>query len=267
VPVTRRRASASATDGALHAVRRHPLPGDRPAKTVTTADGTCAGVESLNIQNGDTVKYCYAISNPSDVSNPPGAPLYNVVLVDDNRTPADTSDDFAVVLTGLTDIDQDSQFDDLAAGATAYGEALVTITGAAGTQTNTGTASGEDSPYLPTTLTDTDTAAVVIRRRRASTSKVRLGRRRPDLGGRGQPDRPVPAVGTNPQFKFVVSNTGNVALSPVSLTDSDFTLTGCTIPTTLAVGGSFECIHGHVGRRPAHRHRHRDRHLRRHELQ
>ena len=47
-----------------------------------------------------------------------------------------------------------------------------------------------------------------------------------------------------PQFKFVLTNTGNVALSGVSLTDSDFGLAGCvpSVPTTLAVGASYECV-------------------------
>ena len=33
---------------------------------------------------------------------------------------------------------------------------------------------------------------------------------------------PYLASGTSPQFKFVVTNTGNVSLSSISLTDSDF---------------------------------------------
>ena len=48
----------------------------------------------------------------------------------------------------------------------------------------------------------------------------------------------------DPQFKFIVSNAGNVALSGVSLTDPDFDFTECAdaVPTSLAVGASFECI-------------------------
>jgi len=54
--------------------------------------------------------------------------------------------------------------------------------------------------------------------------------------------------GTNPQFQFVVTNTGNMELSSISLSDthissffdSDLT-TPCTIPSTLAVGETFTC--------------------------
>ena len=50
--------------------------------------------------------------------------------------------------------------------------------------------------------------------------------------------------GADPRFKFVLTNTGNVALSGVTLTDSDFSLAGCipSVPTTLAVGASYECV-------------------------
>ncbi len=45
----------------------------------------------------------------------------------------------------------------------------------------------------------------------------------------------------DPQFKFVVTNTGNVDLTGISLTDSEFDLSDCTVPP-LAVGASFECF-------------------------
>ncbi len=48
-------------------------------------------------------------------------------------------------------------------------------------------------------------------------------------------------TGIQLQFQFVVTNVGNVALSNITLTDSDFSLAGCTVPPTLAVGGSFSC--------------------------
>jgi hypothetical protein len=83
-------------------------------KTVTTAGGSCPGLENLTVTAGDTVKYCYAITNPSSC-----APLYNVKLVDDNGTPGDTGDDFTVTLSGLTDVDNDGTADDLNASSTA----------------------------------------------------------------------------------------------------------------------------------------------------
>ena len=53
---------------------------------------------------------------------------------------------------------------------------------------------------------------------------------------------PYMNAGIEPQFKFVVTNKGNVTLSNIELTDTDFSLAGCTIPSTLAAGASFECI-------------------------
>ncbi|NOR49395.1 MAG: DUF11 domain-containing protein, partial [Methanosarcinaceae archaeon] len=46
----------------------------------------------------------------------------------------------------------------------------------------------------------------------------------------------------SPEFKFVVNNTGNVNLTGINLTDSDFNLSDCTVPDLLAVGASFECF-------------------------
>jgi len=135
------------------------------AKTVTTANGTCPGTESLAIQSGDTVKYCYRVTNPSDVTQAPGAALYDVTSVtDDNRTPGNPADDFAVALTGLSDVDGDGQSDDLAAGGQAFGEQLVQVTaGQSGTYTNTAGVEGYQFPgdtALP--FTASDTASVVV---------------------------------------------------------------------------------------------------------
>jgi hypothetical protein len=53
---------------------------------------------------------------------------------------------------------------------------------------------------------------------------------------------PYALEGSDVKFKFVVTNTGDYALSNLALTDTDFDLTGCTIPLTLAVNASFDCI-------------------------
>ncbi len=45
----------------------------------------------------------------------------------------------------------------------------------------------------------------------------------------------------SPQFKFVVTNSGDAALTNISLTDSDFDLSSCTVPATLAKAASFKC--------------------------
>jgi uncharacterized repeat protein (TIGR01451 family) len=48
-------------------------------------------------------------------------------------------------------------------------------------------------------------------------------------------------VGTTVHYRIIVTNTGNVELTGVTLEDSISDLSGCTIPTTLAVGDHFNC--------------------------
>lgn len=121
-------------------------------KTVTDENGTCPGVESLAIAEGDTVKYCYEVSNVGT------QPVYDLNLTDDNGSPGDTGDDFDITInSGLTDEDSDGYMDDLAAGSTVYGEALVTInTAFGGSLTNIVLANGE--PVEP----DSDDATVTV---------------------------------------------------------------------------------------------------------
>jgi uncharacterized repeat protein (TIGR01451 family) len=60
------------------------------------------------------------------------------------------------------------------------------------------------------------------------------------------PTGPVTKAGSDVYFKFVVTNTGDVDLNSISLTDSDFELSCPTIDPLPANGGSFECIHGPI---------------------
>lgn len=44
-----------------------------------------------------------------------------------------------------------------------------------------------------------------------------------------------------------MTNTGDVTLTNVTLSDSDFSpLTGCTVPATLNAGQSYSCVYGPV---------------------
>ena len=45
-------------------------------------------------------------------------------------------------------------------------------------------------------------------------------------------------------FRFVVTNTGNVPLSTIGLTDNAYAINGCTIPATLEPAASFQCVIG-----------------------
>ncbi|MFZ1241818.1 MAG: SdrD B-like domain-containing protein, partial [Anaerolineae bacterium] len=56
---------------------------------------------------------------------------------------------------------------------------------------------------------------------------------------------PQAVVGANVYFRFVVTNSGNVPLSNVTLTDNVYALTACSpIPNPLAPGASYVCIFG-----------------------
>ena len=85
-------------------------------KVVEGANGACAdSVDQLdNVLAGSTVTYCYFISNLGTQA------LFDVELVDDMGTEADTSDDVTVTsCTGLTNLDGQTDALDLASGATA----------------------------------------------------------------------------------------------------------------------------------------------------
>ena len=60
------------------------------------------------------------------------------------------------------------------------------------------------------------------------------------------PPGPQAVAGGNVYYRFIVTNTGNVTLSNLTLTDSLYTLVGCTPPALLAPGQSFSCFHGPV---------------------
>lgn len=131
-------------------------------KTVTAADGQCGvdDVDQLSATVGESVKYCYAVSNPGTM------PLYDLTVKDDNGTPGNAADDFAVTLSGVANLDGQSDAPDLAAGQTATGQAIVTLA-STGTVVNIGAASGNNgkSGGNLEILTDTDTATVVVNAR------------------------------------------------------------------------------------------------------
>ncbi len=57
---------------------------------------------------------------------------------------------------------------------------------------------------------------------------------------------PQTLVGSPVHFRFVVTNTGNVPLSTVAVSDSVYTLVGCTVPNPLDPGQVHICLHGPV---------------------
>jgi uncharacterized repeat protein (TIGR01451 family) len=177
-------------------------------KTVTEENGTCPGVETLAIAEGDTVKYCYEVENVGT------QPVYNLNLVDDNGTPGDTGDDFTItVSSGLSDEDTDGTADDLAAGATAYGEALVTInTGFGGSLTNIVYANGEPVDQKNDDATvEVSLARGLLIEKRAVLANVTS----PTWGDCADPISA--ASGEDVVFCYKITNTGDVDL--YNLTD------------------------------------------------
>ncbi|RZN32070.1 MAG: hypothetical protein EF813_12005 [Methanosarcinales archaeon] len=180
-------------------------------KTVTTACGSCPGSETLTITAGDTVKYCYVITNPGSCAS-----LYNVKVVDDNGT-SGTGDDFTVMIsTGLSDEDGDGFNDDLSAGGTATGEATVTLN-KAGTVTNIATATGNDSIIKPTTLEDSDSATVIVKVPPKPPTPVIEVTKTADPTS-------VPETGGDVKFSIRVINKGLENITIDSLSDTDFDL-------------------------------------------
>ena len=124
-------------------------------KTVMSAGGTC-GVDdrdALNVEVGSSVEYCYVLENTSLTA------AYEVTLEDDNAT-VDLGDDFAVSLSGLTDIAGDGGVLDLAAGASATGKSAPKLISATGAYENTATATAVDPNDPLNVLVVSDTALV-----------------------------------------------------------------------------------------------------------
>ena len=211
-------------------------------KTVTTPTGTCAtATDSILIDSGDQVKYCFTITNPSNVLAPPGKPLYQVRVQDDNGTPGTEADDFwldTATISGLTDEDGLGQLNDLAPGATATAEVIKTITDEPGaTIINTATAFGDDSVIDPYTLEDSDNAQVNLS---AAAPAVAIAKTTSNEVDSTPSDSPLMYVGETVNWYYEVTNTGNVALNTIAVTDDQGVSVTCPA-TTLAVGASMLC--------------------------
>ncbi|KAF5412376.1 MAG: hypothetical protein C5S47_01455 [Candidatus Methanogasteraceae archaeon] len=109
----------------------------------------------------------------------------------------------------------------------------------AGSVYNLATANGTDPNGYP--VTDTDSETVTL----PQNPSIDVEKYVSVDGGESWEDADEltgPFIcNAGPQFKFVVTNTGNVNLTGITLTDSDFDLSGCTVPP-LAVGESFDCF-------------------------
>ena len=179
------------------------------AKTVTLEGQSCPGTESVIIEPDDTVKYCYVVTNPSNTGGKLGAPVYNVSVISDD---SGQYPDFTVAIaTGLTDIDGDGQADDLAAGATATAEYSLAFDGDKdSTVLNVATVTGSDAPTGGNTLTASDSATVFIDAPEPA----------PSIDIQKTPDTQTVFDGVTATFSITVTNTGNVTLTNVAVTDA-----------------------------------------------
>jgi hypothetical protein len=207
----------------------------RLLKTVTTEDGSCSTAgETLDATEGDFVQYCYSLSN--DGTNP----MYNVALTDDNGTVSDTSDDFSVTLAGLKDLDGDGLADDLDAGVTATGTALIEVDLRSGeTLTNIASADGDNGSNNATYYNDTDTATVFVTAAPEQPSAL-------DLTVLASPDADCTdddnvdllsvAEGSLVYMCYYVDNSGEVDVYDITISDDVATVSGSI--TSLGAGES-----------------------------
>jgi hypothetical protein len=109
-----------------------------------SCDSCCSGTDPLRVSIGDTVVYCYRVTNVGDVA------LYNITLVADMGT-FDTGDDVLVSLGATT----------LAPGESTNGTLeYVVVAGDAPRRTNIATATG--APEVGENVTDTDDCTIIL---------------------------------------------------------------------------------------------------------
>lgn len=179
------------------------------SKTVTTQGGNCPGLESITIAPDQTVRYCYQIINPSNSNGKAGAPVYNIFKITDD---SGQYPDFEVTeISGLTDIDSDGQADDLAVGATATAYYEVAFDGDIdSTLINTAVVRGSDQSVGGSELVASDIATIYI----DAPEGV------PAISIEKTPDAQTVAEGSTANFTITLTNSGNVTLSNVTVTDA-----------------------------------------------
>ncbi len=125
-----------------------------PNDDCTDAVRDSTDFETRGIYTGESVKYCYWVTNTG------GDTALDVVMDDDMGAPLDPTKTVPIALAGLTDEDGDTMMDDLAVGGWASASQVVTLEIAFGTSlTNTAEARGTGQ-ILGGPVSDTDTATV-----------------------------------------------------------------------------------------------------------
>ncbi len=173
------------------------------------------GFDGKTILKGSPVTWTYAVTNTGNVA------LSNVAVTDDQ---------LGTITSFSGDTDNDGLLD-----LTETWTYSKTGTAVAGNYSNIGTVTGK---YNGTTVTDDDPSNYFGANPSLDVEKFVSVDGGATFVDADSPTGPFALSGTNPQFKFVVTNTGNVALTNVNLTDSDFNLS--LAPFNLAVGGTYE---------------------------
>ncbi len=205
------------------------------AKTVTFSAQSCPGVESILIAPDDYIRYCYVITNPSNVGGKIGAAVYNISEIADD---SGEYPDFTVTITsGLDDLDGDGQVDDLAPGATATAEKVLSFDGNKDTTlVNIAVVTGTDAPTGGNTLSATDTATIFI-----DAPEVLPNIEVLKTGSVAT----LPETGGSVTFTVVVKNKAVENFQLTSLSDDKFgDLNGvgnCSVPQTISAGGDYSC--------------------------
>jgi uncharacterized repeat protein (TIGR01451 family) len=183
-----------------------------PSSYILTIDKTTNGADGLYILAGAPVTWQYVVTNVSSGN-------LTSIIVTDNQ------------------LGQVCRINKLAPQASR----TCTKTGVAvaGPYTNTGTATVVIDGTTYTTSDDSNYFGAAPAIDLEKLVSVDLGATWEDADS---PTGPNAIVGDPVQFKFVITNTGNVDLSNITLSDTDLSLPACITPTLLAAGSSYECV-------------------------
>jgi hypothetical protein len=160
---------------------------------------------------GSTATFSYVVTNPGNVA------LATVAITDDNGTPGSTADDFSPTFVG-GDANSNSRLD-----TTEIWTYQATRTVTAGQYSNIVTVSGN-----PVDATGTDIAGITEptdtdpSNHFGATAGINIVKSTNGLDANTAPG-PTLGVGTTATFSYVVTNTGNVPLGTVVVTDDNGT--------------------------------------------
>ena len=181
-----------------------PMPAITLVKKTNGSDNNTAPGSYLRV--GSTVTWTYLVTNTGNV------PLSAAAVIDDKVGEVACPASYLAVGDTMT--------------CKATGVAI------AGQYTNVGTVTAHDALGTRVTATDADNYF-------GSAARMTLVKTTNDTDNNAAPGPSIP-VGSPVTWKYVVTNTGNVALSNLAITDNKIAGTICSAPS-LAIGASFTC--------------------------